>query len=336
MTVSRVLNNSGYVDQHTRDRVLAAAHSLNYCFIKTALSRILRGERSRMIATGVANFTKAGAIGEMMFRIDNEAFKNHFLNLSTSLSSDSFMTLNFLKRTWEYQVEGLIMQLWRETQISDAEKGELKKFSNLSLITYFPYETDADIVVVDWAPAICDAIDYLADCGRRRVLLVQDTESFRLHSTFNAHCQKRALRYREAKLGSGDKDERLTGKVERFAELPDAVISVASPWYRAQRIITRRFADADFCYIPVLDVVEAEVLMPDHPFILKPDAHAGRIAARMLFERIQDPALPYRTVKLPMIFMEKFDAVIFERYSRYSNYGYSAQENPEKSKNNIV
>ena len=68
MTVSRVLNHSAAVSESTRAKVLQIAGEMGYRHYPNAISRMLRGERSRSIGV-LACFARPHLAGEAMHRI---------------------------------------------------------------------------------------------------------------------------------------------------------------------------------------------------------------------------------------------------------------------------
>jgi LacI family transcriptional regulator len=106
MTVSRVLNNSGYASEETRARVLAAADALGY--MPDALARSLRVKRTQTLAlvlTDITNPFFTTVARGVEDAASAEGFSVMFCNTDESEEEEA----RYVRMLLERQVDGLLL-----------------------------------------------------------------------------------------------------------------------------------------------------------------------------------------------------------------------------------
>lgn len=299
-TVSRVLNGKLTRPEST-ERVLAAAAELGY--VPDATGRSLRMGRSLQIAFAVDDVGNP-VYTEMMSGVEDgmAGSGNRLLVASTGHNPDDLMALvDGLSRGY---ADGLIISPLRRTpELIDAL---LAAAVPTVLVGSLPGETRLDTVATDSGLAVRMVYRHLIETGRRRIAFVggpPDTapgsarlEAFRLARTeigsagpivqadgFTVAAGERAW----AELGA------LTGR-----NRPDAVIAandlLALGVMRAAKNSGRRIP-AGLAVAGIDDIQLARIFSPSLTSVSLKAKERGRLAARLLLDRIAAPHAPARS-----------------------------------------
>lgn len=165
-TVSRALNNRGYVSESTRDRVIAAAQRLDYA--PNILGKSLRSTRSPMVGLVVAD-------------VANPFYARLHRALEASLSAAglSVLLLNCdddpereqrqLALLAAYRPTGLVLVPAHDSRFSSADLGE---FDNVVLVSRTLPGIGAPTVVFDESAAFAAATEELCEVGHRRIAAI--------------------------------------------------------------------------------------------------------------------------------------------------------------------
>lgn len=105
-TVSRVINNYGYISQKTKDRVFAAMKELNYQ--PNTLARSLQGKKTKMIGVIFPAITNP-FFAELVAKIEEQLSKNDYkMILCDANLGDSEKEKRYLQMLEANQVDGII------------------------------------------------------------------------------------------------------------------------------------------------------------------------------------------------------------------------------------
>lgn len=130
-TVSRVINQSGYVSASTRERVMASIQTLD--FSPSVLGRNLLQRRTEIVAVYVQNLVNP-FFASLLNAIDRELRNRNYHTLLLNAASDDAESPNYLKVLSDGRVDGLIL-------ISDAMLADIitKELPIVSLDRHFSH-----------------------------------------------------------------------------------------------------------------------------------------------------------------------------------------------------
>jgi LacI family transcriptional regulator len=164
MTVSRVINNSGYTSQETRARVEQAVAELGY--IPNALARSLRFRQTRTIALIVTDITNPffTTVARGVEDIANEkGFSVIFCNTDEAPDEEA----QYVNVLLQKQVDGLLL-------VPTGGAAETVEFLNNHTVPFVLLDRrvpgmDVDVVRCDSEQGAYDIIRHLLDLGHQRI-----------------------------------------------------------------------------------------------------------------------------------------------------------------------
>lgn len=313
ITVSRVLNNSGYVSPEKRQRVLDAVQTLNYTLHVAAKELASRAGQAKMVAI-------------VLPRLDNPFFVRVLEGCQIGASELGYDVLIYStrgvyshnKRTIEAllrrRVEGLIYTV----ETSDAgfdERLLADLFSKLTIPCVFVEHGlsgfQADTVMIDNERAGYEATKHLVEQGFRRIALIasrpdlrQDYDRWQGYLQATQQYLRPALSYfitpQERKKDAG---QRLVNELLASNDPPDAI-------FAASTLITigvfeglkeRAIQMPDqMGLIGYGEVDWVSLLTPSLSVVSRPAEEVGQQAVKLLFQRIEgDNTGTSRQVILP-------------------------------------
>ncbi len=164
-TVSRVINNNGYVATDVRLRIMQAIDELNY--VPSRIANMLRSQKSSQIAC-VTHSIANPFYNEILLGIEETAYENSY---SFSLFNANFEQYDYKRAIRESMFDGLIV-------LSPAELTKLMNASllaeELPTVVYWDYsgETSFPHVFVDMEKAMETSVSYLLENGHRQILFL--------------------------------------------------------------------------------------------------------------------------------------------------------------------
>jgi LacI family transcriptional regulator len=167
MTVSRVVNASGYASAETRARVEAAVVELGY--VPNALARQLRSKRAKTVALVVSDisnpFFTTIARGVEDFFVDH-GFSVIYCNSDESETEED----HYLRMLIERQVDGILLVPAR----SSDDSFRLLRAHNVPVVVLDRRiaATDVDSVLCDSEAGACELARHLVDLGHRRIAVL--------------------------------------------------------------------------------------------------------------------------------------------------------------------
>lgn len=104
-TVSRVINNYGYLSQATKDKVHAAMDSLNYQ--PNSLARSLHGKKTQLVGVIFPSIINP-FFAELIEQIENKLFSNNYKIILCNSADNREKERDYLKMLIANQVDGII------------------------------------------------------------------------------------------------------------------------------------------------------------------------------------------------------------------------------------
>lgn len=313
MTASRAINNSGYVSDDVRKRVLKAASQLGYR--PNVLARQLKGHRLNAIGILLPDIANpfSTALVEGINQIFDEAGYTSFIAV-TSRSVDREKA--GLQAFTDHRVDGLIVAT-RGTKIGDAALRRLAR-QNIPLVTIGrPVQiARVDSVTADHAQGAHDVVAHLLSLGHRRIGFIgispEDSKTLRRYGGYVAALREAGIDPRpEYTVGPpgapafATQEDGYQGMI-RLAELPEPPTAVfarndftAIGAMRAAHTlglaVPRDMAIAGFDNIPLTTFTT-----PSLTTVAQPIAEQGIAAAQFLLDRITgDRSRARRSICMP-------------------------------------
>lgn len=175
-TVSRVLNNSGYVKQSTRERVMDAASQLSYA--PNIVARSLSRSSSDIIAVIIPDITNpffSEAIRGITAVLNNTSFSLVFYNTN----EDQYVEQRALESLQGRGIAGLIFSPEQENNPVAAE--HVRKLQSAGIPTVLLdrdlMEVDCDRVLIDNVTGARRATESLLAAGHRRIAIIHGPEN---------------------------------------------------------------------------------------------------------------------------------------------------------------
>lgn len=296
MTVSRVLNGSANVAPETAERVQNAIHKLNYR--PNEMARALRAMKSKSIGV-IVPYLYDPFFATCAHAVSVVAKEHGYLVVLTTSDEDAAAEHEEAQLMVQRHVDGLI--------IIPAKGGHSSlnslEFSNIhTVVVDRPVQNPHfDSVLVENEAGSKLVVEHLIEChGHRRILCVGLDSSL---YTFNARFEG----YRQAMMAHRLAPEpMLTCHTQEEAQ---AVIRMAlnedppaTAFFTANNLTTRYMLAAllenkikipgDVALVGFDDIELADVLQPKLTVVRQPAYDLGRVAAEILFERLQSEKIP--------------------------------------------
>lgn len=304
MTVSRVLNQTGYVSSETRDRVLSAAKEMNYR--RNGLARSLKRQRTDTIGLVLGDISNPYST-ELARAVRQAATANRY-NLFICISEHSAEEdIAAFESLTNHSVDGLIVA----TRANDAGDEYLKSIveNNVPVVVIgrdFHHE-NIDYISADNFDGGFEATQHLIDLGHRRVGFIgatfdRETKLKRLQGYLSA-LEKHQIEIderlvtgrREAKSGvPGYSTEEIGYEgMKRLLSLPNRPTAVfARNDFTAIGAMTAIKESGlripqDVAIIGFDDIPLASHMSPSLSTVRQPMRLQGQIAAELLLKRIE-------------------------------------------------
>jgi LacI family transcriptional regulator len=173
-TVSNVINNTKYVTDVTRERVLRAIKSCNY--YANAHARTLASGRSNIIGLLVSDISNP-FFPELVKSIEEAAFECGYSVILVNTNYDAKRAADYVRRLIELNVAGVaLMTTELDSDLIDELAGRKVPVVLHNVGTTGERMSD---VLVDYASGIEEAIDHLVSLGHRRIAHIAGPVRFR-------------------------------------------------------------------------------------------------------------------------------------------------------------
>ena len=303
MTVSRVVNGTGYVSKETREKVLSAVKKLNYR--RNGLARSLKRQRTETVGLVLGDISNPYSTELAKAVRDSLSARGYSLILCISEHSAK-EDITAFDSLVDHNVDGIIVATRSSTEGDKELKGIVDRGMPVVVVGRDFYHNSVDFVAADNLTGGFEATQHLIDLGHRRIGFIG--------AEFSYKSNLRRLRgYLEALKAHGIKiDERLvTGRKEAMSEVPG--YSTEKMGYEGMKRLlslpnppTAVFARNDFTAVGAMTAIkEAGLSIPkdiaivgfdDVPLALhtspplttvrQPMRMQGQLAAEMLLQRI--------------------------------------------------
>lgn len=302
MTVSRVLNNSPSVAPETREKVLQIARQLGYEHYPNALSRMLRGERSKSIGI-MACFARPNLTGEVLCRIGRELFPTNYVSYIVDTYSDPVVTLQALKTLAERRTEGVIHFSFSSWELNEDITELLKKIGSSVIITHEKQELPFAQIYCGWTPGVDNVVKYFKNKNAKCPVLLKESTNASCHQAFEAACKKYG--FQDWKVISCPA-EKITTCPELKNGIPGDAIFASSEKYHP---VLEQLTDCGrkLPMVILMDDFLITHIRPEYPVLRRREPEAGVLAIKMLFDQINQKPFTQLTADLPMEFVENIN-----------------------------
>lgn len=295
-TVSRYINNSGYVGKKTRERISQAIQQLDY--MPNSLARSLISKSTLTVGLLLPDIVNAHWTS-VARGAEDEARKNGYNVILCNTDSNYIKLEEYISILLQRQVDGLIY-----VPISGSKKNLLEIFEPIkkkktpAVIIDVPLPgARVDTILVDSRCGAYQLTDLLLSMGHRQIAIITGeknyyTSSERLAGFLDAlkkagiKQDKRLIRFTEYDIPTSRKE---TLALLKLPDPPTAFFAannhIALGIIQAVREAGYRIPE-DFSLVCFDDIPQASLIDPFLTVAAQPGYEIGEIASRMLIERI--------------------------------------------------
>ncbi len=309
-TVSRVLNNQGYIGEQTRQKVMAEVERLGY--IANAPARSLAGANSYLLGMMISEFY-GNYVGELSRSVDLELSKSGYNLAIFPTHGDLEKETWYVNRIVNGLVDGLIIMLPQNL----LQYLPILKAQQIPYVLLDSERADPDSAIIsttNWQGAY-DATRYLISLGHRRIAHILGLET-RLSSTERLEGYHAALRDADISIDPDlvqpgffrtDKGYDATRQLLALANPPTAIFasndaSALGAMKAAEELGIRVPTDLSVVGFDGQEKAEIANLTTVHV----PIGLVGRLAARALIDRLKNPdAVPQRVTVATSLVVRK-------------------------------
>jgi LacI family transcriptional regulator/LacI family repressor for deo operon, udp, cdd, tsx, nupC, and nupG len=296
-TVSRVLNNSGNVNEATRAKVLKAIKDLKYRPSRVAKRLRSKSASSHMLGVLIPDIQNPFYV-DVLRGIEETAYNMNYAIIMCNYSQDEKKEKLYLEILRSEEIDGLIAAPARE------DDPLLKKMVDDGLpvvcVDRGLKNMDVDIVVVDNREGAFRAVQFLIESGYSRIAYIAGlptipTSHQREQGYRDAHAHSRIpldeelVKYGDSKYESGQK---LCRELLSLPAPPDAI-------FAGNNLITLGALETihkmglkipqDIAIIGFDDMVWSSSLNPPLSAVRQPAWEIGKRAGELLIQRIEEP-----------------------------------------------
>lgn len=298
-TVSRVLNNSGYVKDETRNRILEVIERLNYT--PSAIARSLSKSETSTVGVIVPDITNP-FFGEIIKGISELAEVNN-LNIILCDSNDSLeKELKSIKTLKEHRIRGLIIS---PTSVENDENSEyLKTLNSLGIPVVL---VDGNLkyssfsgVFVDNIKGSYDAVEALINNGHKNIAIITGRMNSKPAKDrllgYKKALMMNNIEFNELNVHYGDYSQKsgyeFTKKILSQTNRPTAIfacnnmmtLGALEAIFEAGLKIPDDISIISFDRIDVLNIIGLNI-----SHVNGPTRELGRIGMTLLLENLQTP-----------------------------------------------
>lgn len=304
-TVSHVINNTRFVSETTRQRVMRAIEDCNY--YPNANARSLASGRSNTLGLLVSDISNP-FFPDLVKSIETVAFEKGYDVILSNTDYDAERTVNYVRRFIERKVAGVALMT------SELDLGLIEELARFHVPVVFLDIGSAGVcmsnLVVDYEAGIEEAINHLAGLGHRKIAYIGGPRRLRSAARrFQAFCDSMARHLPGSlPLMIYEADFRFSGgrqaarEMLTSSELPTAVI-VANDMMALGVIEEFRergiHVPGNISIVGFDDIAFAALSSPPLTTICLPRAELGREAVEALLATIEHPDWQGVEVKIP-------------------------------------
>jgi LacI family transcriptional regulator len=291
-TVSRVLNNSGYVGKETRRRVLAAVEELNY--VPNVHAERLRTGASKTIAFIVIELTNP-FWAEVARGVEDAVWQNGYDLILHNTAGDPERELAAIRGFRRRQVDGAIFPWlqdgWDELKALD-EKGV-----SIVVLGRAPEGYGFDMFTIDNVRGGYLATEHLLQLGHKRIAFVsadftrERERGYRMAMEKYGLTPDETLVFREYAAHEFERGEIVVRRLLERDELPTAIfayndVTAIGAWMELERQGLR--VPGDISLVGFDDIPMSSLIRNGLTTVAWPHYEYGRTAAEFLLRRIAE------------------------------------------------
>lgn len=169
-TVSRVLNNNGYVAKSTREKIEKAIKELNYC--PSPFAQNIRTHKTRTIAMMIPDSSNTFYM-EIFKAVERITLKNGYMVILCDTRRSADNEYKYAEKLIQRNVDGLIYFAQQKEEKGRNYFVELsKKFPIVFMDYIFSDTPDISCVAMESRECSAEAVKYLYSLGKRRIAYI--------------------------------------------------------------------------------------------------------------------------------------------------------------------
>jgi LacI family transcriptional regulator len=310
-TVSHVLNETRFVRDETRTRVLDAIEQTGY--IQNSIARSLAKSTTQTLGLAISAISNPYFMG-LVHAIETETRRAGYTLLLADTRDDPDEELRVVQTLHQRRVDGYLC-----APTADPERRALQYLADHSLPTVLVDRLAwdrFDQVGSENREATSHLVEHLASNGHRRIALMKGLDG--LPTTiervegYRLGLKRSGLPFDAQLVASGASDVRAAQEsIHYLLEQPVAPTAVVAANNRMTIGVMRGLRDLgldvprDIALVSFDDFEWADLFHPRLTAVSQPIPEMAALAVRMLTERLLNPHLPGRTVQLTPRFMHR-------------------------------
>jgi LacI family transcriptional regulator len=304
-TVSHVINQTKFVTEETRRKVLEAVEKLN--FYPNAHARTLASGRSNIIGLLISDISNP-FFPELVKSIEAEAFEQGFNIMLFNTNYDAGRAADYVRRLIELKVAGVALMTaeLEPALIDDLTRKEVRAvFNDLGIVS-----EHMSNIVLDYSAGIDEAVRHLVSLGHKRIAHIAGSSRIRSGVIRREAFVEAVYRYlpenKEQLIFEGDfrfESGRLAAtEILNLEELPTAIV-VANDMMALgamQELKSKGIKiPQDISIVGFDDIAFAALSEPALTTVCSPRVEMGRRAIEALITTIKIPNQRGIEIKIP-------------------------------------
>ncbi len=301
-TVSRVLNRHEDVDDATRNNVLESVRFLKY-EPNLAARNLVRGAmvkhaptKNVAVVLGEGVTTTDNYFSPIMQGIEEVVSANKYTLSMIAFEEDLFNMIEFYEKIESNRFTGVMII----SQIPDEVIKRLQaSLHALVLVDSTPPSSDIDCITCDNEQGAFDAVSHLINLGHKKIALIHGSlDHYFSMGIYNGYCkalEKYEIPYDGSLVAEGDfhpdSGYDAMNQLLRLPVLPTALFSNDEMSIGAMKAIKEKGLEipGDIAIVGFDDISLSSHVHPSLTTICVPKKNMGRLAAKKLFECLEDP-----------------------------------------------
>ncbi|HRH45999.1 MAG TPA: LacI family DNA-binding transcriptional regulator [Pyrinomonadaceae bacterium] len=304
-TVSHVINQTKFVTEETRHKVLNAIEKLN--FYPNAHARTLASGRSNIIGLLISDISNP-FFPELVKSIEAEAFEQGFNIMLFNTNYDAGRAADYVRRLIELKVAGVaLMTAELEPALIDelARKEVRVVFNDLGIVSEYMSN-----IVLDYSAGIDEAVRHLVSLGHKRIAHISGSSRIRSgvirRDAFIEAINRYLPQNKETLIFEGDfrfeSGRSAANEILNLDELPTAIV-VANDMMALgamQELKSNGIKiPQDISIVGFDDIAFASLADPPLTTVCSPRVEIGRRAIEALVTTIKIPHQQGMEIKIP-------------------------------------
>lgn len=304
-TVSRVLNNTGYVSEDTRRKIEKVIEEYDYA--PSAAARSLSKQETNVIGVVIPEADNP-FFGEILKGISDVADENNLSIIFCNTNNDEEKEKNALKMLKEQRIKGVILTPATDEKIieSDSHNKEFIQLVNALKVPVVLLDrdidyTDWDGIFIDNNKGAFDAVTALIEAGHEKIAVITGDLKLKIGRE-RLKGYKKAFEYHGIEIDeryifegdfTTDTAYELSKRIINMEEPPTAVftsnnlsnLGFLKAVFEAGLKIPEDIAFVGFDNVPLVDIFNINLTVVDRDAV-----KMGRMAMELLIKRLNNPA----------------------------------------------